>query len=258
MTNNKLKIIATIFMLIDHFALYFYYAIPTEVYTWCRILGRISMPVFVYLLVQGYFNTKSIRKYKTRLLIGAIFTQILIVIMKYINLNYCSYYVTNVYELLNILFSMFLSMILICLIDRKILYANTFISSIFDKLIRLILMFIIGVLYLKLPFDYIYFLPILAIAFYVIERLREFYEWDFSSIIYKACLAVVACILLLCSGFIINVISSFSVLALIFILLYNGKLEKKSNFLKYIFYFVFPLQHFILYFLAMILYNKLV
>ena len=61
MTSNKLKIVAVIFMLIDHFAYYFYYAMPSEVYTLGRILGRMSMPIFVYLLVQGYFNTKNIK-----------------------------------------------------------------------------------------------------------------------------------------------------------------------------------------------------
>ena len=257
MTSNKLKIVAVIFMLIDHFAYYFYYAMPSEVYTLGRILGRMSMPIFVYLLVQGYFNTKNIKKYKIRLLISAIITQILILIMKYINIKYFSYYTTNVYEVLNILFSMYLSIILICLIDRKIIYANTFISSICDKLIRLFIMVFIVILYVKLQLDYLYFLPILAISFYIIERLREFFEWEISNIKYKIILCIVAGILLLISYKILNIISLFSVFALIFIILYNGERGKKGVFLKYIFYLFFPLQHITLYFLAMFLYNKL-
>lgn len=257
MTSNKLKIVAIISMLIDHFAYYFYYAISSNVYMWSRILGRISMPIFVYLLIQGYFNTKSIKKYKIRLLVAAIVTQVFIIGMKYINLNYYSYYTISIYEILNILFSMFLSMILICLIDRKIIHANTFISTILDKLIRLVSMAVILVLYLKLPFDYKYFLPVLAIAIYIIERFREYFEWDFSNVRYKIVLGVILFILLFMSRLIISEIASFSVFAIIFIFLYNGKLGKKSKVLRNIFYLFFPLNHTIFYFLAMVLYNKL-
>lgn len=258
MTSNKLKIIAVISMVIDHFAYYFHYAISTEVYTWCRIFGRISMPIFVYLLVQGYFNTKNIKKYEFRLIIAAIITQVLILIMKYINVNYYSYYTIGVYDILNILFSMFLSVILIRLIDRKIIYANTFVSSVLDKLLRIILMFVIVVLYLKLPFDYNYFLPILAVVIYVVEKFREYFELEYSDVNYKTILGVVLFIILVLSSTILSEINSFATFALIFILLYNGKLEKKSNFLKYVFYLIFPLQHIILYFLAMVLYNNLI
>lgn len=258
MTSNKLKIIAVISMLIDHFAYYFYYAISEDVYTWCRIIGRISMPIFVYILVQGYFNTKNIKKYKLRLLVAAIVTQILIIITKYININYYSYYTISVYEFLNILFSMFLSIILIYIIDKKIIYVNTRITSILDKIVRIVLMFIIVLLYLKLPLDYSYFLPILAIAIYVIEKVRIYFKWNYSNINYKTILGTVLFVILAISGIVLSEISFFAVFALIFILFYNGKLEKKSMFLKYIFYLFFPLQHVILYFLAMVLYDKLI
>lgn len=258
MNTNNLKIVAVIFMIIDHFAYYFHYAISTELYTWCRILGRISMPIFVYLLVQGYFNTKSLKKYKIRLFISAVITQGLILIVKYINLKYYNYYTINVYDILNILFSMFLSLILICLIDRKVLYANNFITSVFDKLIRLAFIIGIVILYLKLNFDYKYFLPLLAISIYIVEKFREFFEWEICNIWYKVILVNVLVILLILSSVILSEINLFAILSILFIVFYNGKLWKKSKFMKYIFYIIFPLQHIILYLSAMILYTKLI
>lgn len=255
MTSNKLKIIAIISMLIDHFAYYFYYAIPEEVYVYCRALGRVSMPIFVYLLVQGYFNTKNIKKYKLRLLIFAVITQCLIIGMKYVNINYYSGYVTNAYNSLNILFSLFGSMLLICLIDRKVIYANTFVASIIDKLIRIFLITFMVILFLKLPFEYKYFVPMLAIVMYIVEKIRVFFEWEYSNFYYKIILGLVVGILLLTSVFILNYISMFSVLSLIFIFMYNGKLGKKSKILKNTFYIFFPLQHVAWYYIAMIVHK---
>lgn len=258
MTSNKLKIIAIISMLIDHFAYYFYNNISIELYTVCRVIGRVAMPIFVYLLVQGYFNTKSLRKYKIRLFVAAIITQITIMIMKHINDSYYSTYVIGVYEFFNILFSLLLSLILICLIDRKIIYANTFFVSVLDKLIRLAGMILIVIIYIKIPFDYDYFVPILAVTVYIVEKVREFYNWDFKNFYYKIILGVVMFVLLISSGIILSELNFFAIFSVIFILLYNGKLEKKSKILKYVFYYFFPFQHIVFYFLAMVLQGKLV
>lgn len=258
MTSNKLKIIAIISMLIDHFAYYFSNAISVEVYTVCRIIGRIAMPIFVYLLVQGYFNTKSLRKYKIRLFVAAIITQIVILAMKYINVSYYSSYVIGVYEFLNILFSLLLSLILICFIDRKIIYVNTFLASILDKLIRLAGILLIVIIYIKIPIDYNYFVPILAISVYIVEKLRELFDWNFKNFYYKSILGVVLFVLLISSGIILSELNFFAIFSIIFILLYNGKLEKKSKILKYVFYYFFPFQHVVLYLLAMLLHDKLI
>ena len=44
--------------------------------------------------------------------------------------------------------------------------------------------------------------------------------------------------------------------SIIFIALYNGERGKSNEFIKYLFYIAFPLQHIILYLLAMIKWNK--
>jgi len=256
MTSNKLKIIAFISMIIDHIGYYFYYVISDEVYIICRAIGRIAMPIFVYLLVQGYFNTKNIKKYKIRLFIFAIITQIAILIMKYINVNYYYDYIINIYEVLNILFSFLLSMILICIIDRKIIYANGFLTSILDKIIRTILIAIIIFIYVNVPIDYNYFIPIVVVPLYIIEKLREYFDYNVSDIRYKVILLSVFVILLCLSGVLLETINVLSVFSLIFIYFYNGKLENKSKFLKNAFYILFPMQHIILYALAMIFYYK--
>lgn len=71
----SLKIIAVITMLIDHIGLLLLsdYARAYEV---CRIVGRISFPIFCFVLVEGYFHTKNRMSYAIRLGMFALVSEI--------------------------------------------------------------------------------------------------------------------------------------------------------------------------------------
>ena len=62
LTSNDLKIVAIITMLIDHIGYYLYPNLNLETYVAFRIIGRISMPIFAFLIVQGFLHTKNIKK----------------------------------------------------------------------------------------------------------------------------------------------------------------------------------------------------
>ncbi|MGL5149262.1 MAG: TraX family protein [Clostridium sp.] len=66
MNSFLLKIIMVIFMFIDHVG-YFLPNIPIEF----RYVGRVVLPVFAFLMVEGYVNTKNRENYLKRLVIGA-------------------------------------------------------------------------------------------------------------------------------------------------------------------------------------------
>ena len=70
-TSNFLKIIAMLTMLIDHTG-----AILFPEYLWLRIIGRISFPLFAYLLVVGFKHTHNVNRYLIRLFIFALISQI--------------------------------------------------------------------------------------------------------------------------------------------------------------------------------------
>ncbi|MCL2377080.1 MAG: conjugal transfer protein TraX [Defluviitaleaceae bacterium] len=81
MTVFKLKIIACIAMLIDHFGavimqpwLYEPYFNP-DIYFLSRNIGRIAFPIFAYLIAQGCLHTKSMGKYLLRLGVLAIISE---------------------------------------------------------------------------------------------------------------------------------------------------------------------------------------
>ena len=62
LTNYHLKLLAAATMVIDHVGVVFY---PDN--DWLRIVGRISFPLFVWLLVQGETHTRNVWQYGLRL-----------------------------------------------------------------------------------------------------------------------------------------------------------------------------------------------
>lgn len=86
--GSTLKIIAIITMLIDHIGavilinlLQFSKGIVMMdgnaiLYAICRNIGRISFPIFCFLLVEGFIHTKNVTKYALRLLIFAFVSEI--------------------------------------------------------------------------------------------------------------------------------------------------------------------------------------
>lgn len=71
MTVFQLKLLAIITMAIDHIGLFFF---PEHI-TW-RIIGRLSFPIFAWLIANGARHTKNVNAYLKRLLIFAIISQI--------------------------------------------------------------------------------------------------------------------------------------------------------------------------------------
>ncbi len=61
-TNYHLKLLAAATMVIDHIGVVFY---PDQV--WFRVVGRLSFPLFVWLLVQGEAHSQNTWRYGLRL-----------------------------------------------------------------------------------------------------------------------------------------------------------------------------------------------
>lgn len=62
MSTFSLKILALVFMAIDHIGLFFPYA-PT----WFRSIGRLSAPIFVFCMVTGFSYTRNKKVYLIRM-----------------------------------------------------------------------------------------------------------------------------------------------------------------------------------------------
>lgn len=251
LTSNGLKIIAITTMLIDHIGYYMYPYLQEDTYYLFRTIGRISMPIFAYLIVQGFFHTKNLKKYICRIFGLAIITQICLVILNYINISYFPSYHTGINNYLNILFSYTLSLILLAILDRKKLiekYDETINLSV--KIIGIILILLS---YLTLNIDYSMRIPFIMLGLYYTEKL--FKKPDCSKSNFKYLFLILITFLLSLTFVKNSVICKYwMLLSLFFIAFYNGEKGKKSKLVQYLFYVFFPIHHALLYLISMILY----
>ena len=78
LSGSALKLIAMAAMVVDHVALIFFCNNPeySTLYDQMRTIGRISYPVFAFLIVEGYLHTHDFGKYTERLLYFAVISEI--------------------------------------------------------------------------------------------------------------------------------------------------------------------------------------
>lgn len=66
-----LKIIALITMIIDHIGAFLF-----PQYILLRVIGRISFPIFAFLIVEGFYHTSNLKRYMMRLAAFAVISEV--------------------------------------------------------------------------------------------------------------------------------------------------------------------------------------
>ena len=105
-----LKWLAVITMITDHLAVMLMECIPTVMYYVMRGFGRLSFPIFCFLLVEGFVHTKSFSKYLIRMIVFAILSQIPYNILRYGNIVGGGYF--------NILFTFSVTLIVLYILSK--------------------------------------------------------------------------------------------------------------------------------------------
>lgn len=223
LSSTSLKIIAITTMLIDHIGYIFYPAIITNesIYLILRLVGRISFPLFAFILVEGYFHTRSRNKYLVRLLIFALLTEVIF--------DFAFYQTVINWQHQNVLFTFLIGLFSLSVYELFKLKL---------PVLSLISVFILAITAEILNLDY-GILGVLLI--FLVYLLRGNFPAVAASII-------LANILFTDLSFnnLEGMLQAFAGLSVIFIYAYNG--NRGFN-LKYFFYLFYPLHLLVLYLL---------
>ncbi|MBE5935274.1 MAG: conjugal transfer protein TraX [Lachnospiraceae bacterium] len=245
--SYHLKIIALICMIIDHLAATVLTDIDNAIYDGytmyplimiMRIIGRVSFPIYCYLIVQGFIHTRCVWKYALRLFMFAIISEwpfdIAFNKTKFVEFEYN-----------NVFFTLFLGLLFIwalsCFDKLKSKYLEQHKQYFIAFLIHLVYAVLIFILFVinmaicnKFPMDYGMMGILCIIVMYILRQKPV------------AAYAVGA---LLISGLSLNYIQLFALIGVIPIAMYNGE---KGKGLKWLFYALYPIHLIILVLISMI------
>ena len=222
LSNNQLKIIAMISMLLDHLGMSLFPSIKIF-----RIIGRIAFPIFAYMISEGCFYTKNRLKYLLHLLVLGLGCQLVF------------FFVSNsLYQ--GILLTFSLSIIMIYSIDYFL--KNKTILSFFITFITVLTIIIISgvlpIIFKKTGFEFDYGLIGLLVPVVI------YYSK------YKLIKLIMLSVFIVLLAIEYNSLAYYSFLSLPLLLLYNNTRGKYN--LKYLFYIFYPLHLVIVYLLNLI------
>lgn len=230
-SNNVLKIIACITMLIDHMGVVLFPKI-----TILRIIGRIAFPIFAFLLAEGCYYTRN--KIRHLLVISGFAVVMQVVLFLATRMTDFSIFI---HFSIAVLLCLVIDLIEKFIKERKVIVSIALILSFLISVIMLILIDKNTTYFFSNYGLYGIFVPVVL---YIIRKYIKHVHLLVSIIV--ICLSMV-----LMHFFTVWIYQLYGMVACVFILLYNGKKGKYN--LKYLFYIFYPLHLVILYAIALIL-----
>ena len=205
-------------MIVDHIGLFFF----PQIFA-LRVIGRIAFPIFAFFIAEGYFHTHSKTRYFSLLLLFAIISQV-------------PYAFLFGYLRLNVLFTFVFAFVFLLLIDK--IKQNKK-----DWVLPVVWIVTLSIFAILLTSFYSYgFLGILCVVLFYIFRNNQAIKWSLFCVlmIFMALFDAISLNLFTIK----SCFQVFGILALPFLLLYNG--EKGKINLKYLFYVFYPAHLFII------------
>lgn len=230
-SNNVLKIIACITMLIDHMGVVLFPKIMI-----LRIIGRIAFPIFAFLLAEGCYYTRN--KIRHLLVISGFAVVMQMVLFLATRMTDFSIFI---HFSIAVLLCLAIDVIEKFIRERKVIVSIALVLSFIISVIMLILIDKNTTYFSSNYGIYGIFVPVVL---YIIRKYIKHVHLLVSILI--ICLSMV-----LMHFFTVWIQQLYGMIACVFILLYNGKKGKYN--LKYLFYIFYPLHLVVLYAIALIL-----
>lgn len=233
-----LHVLAMTFMLCDHV---WATLLPLD---WLTCIGRIAFPIFAFMIVEGYFYTRNIKKYLFRMLVFALISEIPF------NLVMGSSWIYPFHQ--NVLWTFLLALLAICCIEKAKKFRKWWITWPVSVLV------IVGSYYVGWigMVDY-YGGGILMVLVFYFFRGKKWWCYVGQAV----CLAYINIVdlrslyyTIQVGGYEIEIVQQgFALLALIPIWLYQGRQGYHSKWFQYFCYAFYPAHLLILYFVWQIM-----
>ncbi|QAT40398.1 TraX family protein [Clostridium sp. JN-9] len=225
MDSFKLKLLACLFMFIDHAGFILF---PKMIIL--RLIGRMAFPLFAWFISEGYIHTGNFKKYILRLSIFAIALESPFIL-------FSSYFQSAGIDTLNIFFTLSLGLLSIYAYDKA---ENNLSKVLFPAIIALSAQLIKA--------DYGFYGVITILLFYIFNN--NFFKTALYQIIFNLIYAGALISYNLINNTAIDsfvILQMYSLFSLLFIKLYNKKQGKK---MKYFFYIFYPAHIILLYLIS--------
>lgn len=228
---NTLRFLAMGFMLLDHL-----WGTIVSGNFWMTCVGRMAFPIFAFQISEGFLHTSDLKRYRNRLLLFAILSEIPFDLM----LNGTWFYPFDQ----NVLFTLLLGLWAISVLDKakKTPTASNFLLAALK---------VLGICLLSLVFmvDYKLMGVVTVILFYVCRGFKGAWLCQLvGMILLNGVFFNGQVIPFTIGGFSFEFPQqAFAVFALVFIWLYNGQKGKSSKWLQYAAYAFYPVHALILY-----------
>lgn len=224
LTANKLKIIAIISMFFDHFVAVFIQHDSIQGIL-LRIPGRISAPIICYFVAEGYFYTSNKNKYILRLVIFALISHV----------PYNLLFGFGFFQATSIIWGLALGLIALTVIkdDR------------YNIVVKVLVLLLACFLSLRANWNFVAVLWIVGFGLFRGNLKHQMYSFIIIGVIFHLIPTFIY------FGFSHSLYPHWYQLAFIiaipFLLMYNGKLGKKSKTLSLLFYTFYPGHMLLLY-----------
>ena len=220
LSGSTLKLIAIVTMFIDQLGVVAFetqisnYMVP---YYIMRLIGRLAFPIFCFLLVEGFFHTRDVKKYALRLLVFAFISEIPFDLAFNRQLFYWRHQ--------NVFFTLFIGLLVIALLDHTKHVFHGFLQFVVE-----IIVLVAGILLGQFLFTDYGAVGVLAIVFLYMFRQ------------YKSNALAMGISVIWLSA--MNIIESPALIDILLVKFYNGK---RGLNLKYVFYAFYPAHLLLLY-----------
>lgn len=222
MTSFAIKVIACFSMILDHIK----YAIPNINNFATLYLGRISFPLFAFLVSEGYKYTSDLKKYYKRLLIFGVISQIPFMLFRTL---------VGEWIMLNIMFTLILGLVCITIYENEK-----------RRWVSIPAVIFISILAEIINVDYGWFGVLSVFIIHVFKNKKIMLLTTYSGLTVLFYYYLIKMEIFSTQGMLYIISTMCSV---IFILMYNGK---KGKNLKRFFYWFYPIHMLLVYILSFI------